>query len=58
MKRWSLNRFKIFAVVDNLARWQKSKDLPDAENVNAYGEYDGNGYPIPKKFTFGIEVNF
>jgi TonB-linked SusC/RagA family outer membrane protein len=58
LKKLDFNRFRVFAVIDNLVRWQKSKDLPDAENVNAYGEYDGNGYPIPKKFTFGVEVNF
>ncbi|MGF7232063.1 SusC/RagA family TonB-linked outer membrane protein [Arachidicoccus sp.] len=58
LKKWDLTKFRLFAVVDNPARWQKSKDLPDAENVNAYGEYDGNGYPIPSKFTFGLEVNF
>ena len=50
---------KLFrGVADNLLKWQSSKDLPDAENVNAYGEYDGAGYPIPKKFTIGLEVQF
>ncbi|MDO6431354.1 SusC/RagA family TonB-linked outer membrane protein [Flavitalea sp. BT771] len=53
-----LERVKVFGVADNLLRWQSSKDLPDAENVNAYGEYDGAGYPIPKKFTLGLEVQF
>jgi hypothetical protein len=51
-----LERVKVFGVADNLLKWQSSKDLPDAENVNAYGEYDGAGYPIPKKFTLGLEV--
>jgi len=53
-----IERLKVFGVADNLLKWQRSKDLPDAENVNAYGEYDGAGYPIPKKFTLGLEVQF
>jgi len=58
LNKLKLDRFRIFGVVDNLARWQRSKDLPDAEAVNGYGEYNGNGYPIPKKITLGLEVNF
>lgn len=58
LKKIDIQKLRLFAVIDNLWRWQRSKDLPDAEAVNAYGEYDGNGYPIPKKFTFGLEINF
>ncbi|ANI89090.1 hypothetical protein A9P82_07175 [Arachidicoccus ginsenosidimutans] len=58
LKKIGIQRFRVFGVIDNLLRWQKSKDLPDAEAVNAYGEYDGNGYPIPKKLTIGLEINF
>lgn len=58
LQKMGIQKFRLFAVIDNLLRWQRSKDLPDAEAVNAYGEYDGNGYPIPKKMTFGLEINF
>jgi len=58
LHKLGVGRVKIFGVADNLLKWQASKDLPDAENVNAYGEYDGAGYPLPKKFTFGLEVQF
>jgi len=58
LQKIGLSRMKVFGVADNLLKWQSSKDLPDAENVNAYGEYDGAGYPIPKKFTIGLEVQF
>lgn len=58
LHKLGLGHFKVFAVADNLLKWQKSKTLPDAENVNSYGEYDGAGYPIPKKFTVGVEVQF
>jgi len=58
IERWRIDGLKIFAVADNLLKWQASKELPDAENVNAYGEYGGDGYPIPKKFTLGFQVQF
>jgi hypothetical protein len=58
VKRLGLGSVKLYAVADNVAMFQQSKRLPDAEAVNAYGEYSGAGYPIPKKYTFGLEVNF
>jgi TonB-linked SusC/RagA family outer membrane protein len=58
LSRFKIDRFKVFGVVDNLAIFQRSNDLPDAEAVNSYGEYSGAGYPIPKKFTLGLEVQF
>jgi hypothetical protein len=58
LRKIGLSGAKFFVVADNLAKWQASKNLPDAENVNAYGEYSGSGYPIPKKFTFGFQLQF
>lgn len=58
LKKLGLGQFKIFAVVDNVWMFQQSKKLPDAEAVNGYGEYNGNGYPIPKKYTLGVQVQF
>jgi TonB-linked SusC/RagA family outer membrane protein len=58
LSRFKIDRFKVFGVIDNVAMFQRSKDLPDAEAVNSYGEYNGAGYPIPKKFTLGLEVQF
>jgi hypothetical protein len=58
MSKWKIDGLKIYVVADNIAKWQRSKSLPDAENVNSYGEYDGNGYPIPKKFTLGFQLMF
>ena len=56
--KWKIDGLKAFIVLDNAFKWQKSKLLPDAEMVNSYGEYNGSGYPIPKKFTFGFQVQF
>lgn len=57
-KRLGLGRIRTWALADNVAMFQQSKKLPDAEAVNPYGEYSGGGYPIPKKFTLGLEVQF
>lgn len=58
VKRLGLGAVKFYAVADNVAMFQQSSRLPDAEAVNAYGEYSGGGYPIPKKYTFGLDINF
>lgn len=55
---WGMNNIRVYGIVDNLLMFQRSSKLPDAEAVNYYGEYEGNGYPIPKKFTFGVELQF
>jgi len=58
LKRLGLTKVRIFGLVDNLAMFQQSKRLPDAEAVNGFGEYNGAGYPIPKKYTFGLDIQF
>lgn len=55
---WGMKSIRMYGIVDNLMMFQRSKRLPDAEAVNYYGEYEGNGYPIPSKFTFGVELQF
>ncbi|OJY95774.1 MAG: hypothetical protein BGP13_00285 [Sphingobacteriales bacterium 40-81] len=57
-QKMGIDGLKFFVIADNLLKWQASKDLPDAENVNSYGEYDGNGYPIPRKYTLGFQLQF
>jgi len=58
LKKMGFGKFAINATVDNLAMFQQSKKLPDAEAVNPYGEYKGTGYPIPKKFVLGLDIQF
>jgi TonB-linked SusC/RagA family outer membrane protein len=58
VKKIGISRLRVFGIIDNLLMIQQSKKLPDAEAVSPYGEYSGAGYPIPKKFTVGFEVNF
>ena len=53
-----ISRLRVYGMVDNLHIFQKAKSLlPDAEQVDAFGVYNGNGYPIPKKFTFGLDMS-
>ena len=58
LKKLKVDRLRVFGVMDNVLMFQQSKKLPDAEAVNPYGEYNGAGYPIPKKFTLGLEIQF
>ena len=52
-----LSRLRVYGMVDNLHIFQKAL-VPDAEEVDPFGIYNGNGYPIPKKFTFGLDMSF
>jgi len=56
IKKFGLTRLRIYGMVDNLHIFQ-AKGVPDAEAVDAYGIYNGNGYPIPKKFTLGLDMS-
>lgn len=56
VKKMGINRLRIYGILDNVATWKASKKLPDPETVNQYGEYSGNGYPMPRKFTLGFEI--
>ncbi|MGK9118075.1 SusC/RagA family TonB-linked outer membrane protein [Olivibacter jilunii] len=58
LNKTGLGRFRVYGIMDNVLMLQRSKKLPDAEAVNQYGEYNGGGYPIPRKFTLGLEVTF
>ncbi|RBL91622.1 SusC/RagA family TonB-linked outer membrane protein [Chitinophaga flava] len=57
LKTLRLNRLRVYGIMDNVFTLQRST-VPDAEAVNAYGIYDGDGYPIPTKFTLGIDLGF
>lgn len=50
-------RLRIYALADNLYLFKQSKNIPDPEQVDAFGVYSGSGYPIPKKFTLGLDLS-
>ncbi|MBO9732022.1 MAG: SusC/RagA family TonB-linked outer membrane protein [Chitinophaga sp.] len=57
LERSKLSKLQIYGVIDNVKMFQKSS-VPDAEAVNEKGTYTGGGYPIPRKFTLGLNVGF
>lgn len=48
---------RVYGIMDNIYNFQ-SATVPDAELVTPQGEYTGGAYPIPKKYTFGLEITF
>lgn len=56
-RRAKLKAVRVFGSIDNI--WVYSKaTVPDPEAVAADGYSSGNDYPLPRKFTVGLEVNF
>ncbi|WP_176146046.1 SusC/RagA family TonB-linked outer membrane protein [Parapedobacter luteus] len=55
-KRLGMRSLRLYAVLDNIAIFSWST-VPDPEAVEPNGYSTGNGYPIPKKWTFGIDFN-
>lgn len=56
LQKLHISRLRIYGMVDNLHIFQKS-NVPDAEEVDAFGVYNGSGYPVPKKFTLGLDIS-
>jgi hypothetical protein len=56
LQRLHLGRLRVYGMVDNLHIFQKAL-APDAEQVDPFGIYNGSGYPIPKKFTLGLDMS-
>lgn len=48
---------RFYGVMDNIFVLSNAT-VPDPEAVEPNGYSSGNDYPIPKKFTLGLEVNF
>jgi TonB-linked SusC/RagA family outer membrane protein len=56
-KKAGIRQIRFYSVMDNVGVFY-SAHLPDPENIDVDGSASGSGYPIPKKFTFGIDVQF
>lgn len=52
-----LSRVRFYGMLDNLYTIQ-SASVPDAELISPQGEYSGGAYPLPRKYTLGVEINF
>lgn len=57
MRRLRLKGVRVYSSIDNV--WVYSKaTVPDPEPVQPDGYSSGNDYPLPRKLTLGLEVNF
>lgn len=52
-----LKSVRFYGMIDNLFAIQAAS-VPDAELITPQGEFAGGAYPLPRKFTIGVEVNF
>lgn len=57
LERTKLTKLQVYGLIDNVKMFQKST-VPDAEAVDEKGTYTGGGYPIPRKFTLGVNIGF
>jgi len=53
--RISLNNFRLYLTADNLAIFSKYSG-PNPENVTALGYDNSKGYPLARRFTFGMNI--
>ncbi|MEO5562847.1 MAG: hypothetical protein ABIR18_05410, partial [Chitinophagaceae bacterium] len=55
-KRLKLRSVRVYSNIDNLFVIYTA-DVPDPEGVGENGVINGSGYPLSRKFTFGLEIN-
>ena len=55
--RFKLKNVRVYSNIDNIAVFYTA-DVPDPEATGTDGVNSGQGYPLSKKFTFGLEINF
>lgn len=53
-----LERLYVYVTAYNVWQWQKSDKLLDASMVDSRGYAIGDGYPNPRRYTIGINVEF
>lgn len=57
LKRFGIRQLRFYSVVDNLKVFYGA-NLPDPESIGVDGFTTANGYPTPKKFTLGLDIQF
>lgn len=58
MKKLQMSRLYLYATMYNVCQWQKSKTVVDVTTVDAMGRTLGDGYPLPRKYVFGLNIQF
>ena len=56
-QKLKLKSIRVYSVIDNLWVFYNAT-VPDPELVSPDGYTNGNDYPLPKKFTFGLDIQF
>jgi TonB-linked SusC/RagA family outer membrane protein len=56
-RRIGIRSIRVYGLMDNVKIWSRST-VPDPEAVEISGYSSGNDYPIPKKYTFGLDLTF
>lgn len=58
-RRLGMKSARLYAMTDNVFILKnKNNNMPDPESVSQLGVYTGGLYPQPRRFTFGIDVQF
>ena len=57
IQRFKISRARVYGTVDNVYTFTHAT-VPDPEAVNQLGIYTGGQYPVPHKFTFGLDLTF
>lgn len=57
LKKLGVRMIRLYGVADNIAVFHGA-NLPDPENIGIDGFTTANGYPVPKKFTLGLDIQF
>lgn len=57
IRKAKLSGARVYGVIDNVLIF-KNSSVPDPELVNELGVYTGGAFPIPRKFTLGIDIQF
>lgn len=58
LKKINFERLYVYVTAYNVWQWQASDKLVDASMVDSRGYAIGDGYPQPRKYTIGINVEF
>jgi TonB-linked SusC/RagA family outer membrane protein len=57
MRGAKINALRLYSTIDNIVMFQKFSGI-DAERVDGQGYDYGDGYPLPTKYTLGLQVEF
>ncbi|GHT18948.1 SusC/RagA family TonB-linked outer membrane protein [Bacteroidia bacterium] len=58
LKQIKMDRLLVYVTAYNVGQWQASDKLLDASMVDSRGHVIGDGYPQPRKYTVGLNVQF